>query len=57
MLYFLSAFQRENKRLIESNMRLEHENDVLAHELVTSKVDLHNRLHEVCPGCGHVEVT
>ena len=28
-------------------MRLEHENDNLAHELVTSKVELHSKLAEV----------
>lgn len=43
---FLS-FQRENKRLFEANMRLEQENDNLAHELVTSKVELHSKLAEV----------
>ncbi|XP_031560886.1 rab GTPase-activating protein 1-like isoform X2 [Actinia tenebrosa] len=37
---------RENKRLMETNMRLEGENDNLAHELVTTKVTLHNKLLE-----------
>jgi len=36
--------QRENKRLLDSNMRLEAENDDLAHELVTSKISLRNDL-------------
>ena len=29
-------------------MRLEQENDNLAHELVTTKVELHSKLVEVC---------
>ena len=47
---FVSSFshQRENKRLFEANMRLEQENDNLAHELVTTKVELHSKLAEVC---------
>ena len=47
---FFSSFshQRENKRLFEANMRLEQENDNLAHELVTTKVELHSKLAEVC---------
>ncbi|KAK2555492.1 Rab GTPase-activating protein tbc-11 [Acropora cervicornis] len=40
------GFRRENKRLFEANMRLEYENDNLAHELVTSKVELHSKLSE-----------
>ena len=39
--------QRENKRLQETNMRLEQENDDLAHELVTSKIALRNDLDNV----------
>ncbi len=39
--------QRENKRLVEANMRLEQENDDLAHELVTSKIALRNDLDNV----------
>ena len=39
--------QRENKRLTEANMRLEQENDDLAHELVTSKIALRNELDTV----------
>ncbi len=41
------SFQRENQRLIESTMRLEQENDDLAHELVTSKIALRNDLDMV----------
>ena len=41
--------QRENKRLQETNMRLEQENDDLAHELVTSKIALRNDLDNVSP--------
>ena len=39
--------QRENKRLLDANMRLEQENDDLAHELVTSKISLRNDLDTV----------
>ncbi|TEA29326.1 hypothetical protein DBR06_SOUSAS24410048 [Sousa chinensis] len=41
------AFQeRENRRLQEASMRLEQENDDLAHELVTSKIALRNDLDQ-----------
>lgn len=40
----IERFEKENKRLIDANMRLEQENDDLAHELVTSKILLRNRL-------------
>lgn len=36
--------ERENLRLKDSVMRLERENDDLAHELVTSKIELRNHL-------------
>lgn len=36
--------QRENKRLVYGNMRLEQENDDLARELVSSKIDLRKQL-------------
>lgn len=39
--------QRENRRLQEANMRLEQENDDLAHELVTSKIALRKDLDNV----------
>ncbi|XP_048587663.1 rab GTPase-activating protein 1 isoform X2 [Nematostella vectensis] len=42
----VERFKRENKRLVEANMRLELENDYLAHELVTCKVTLHSKLAE-----------
>ena len=48
LIVFLFFFQRENKRLFEANLRLEQENDNLAHELVTTKVELHHKLAEVC---------
>ncbi|CAB1318128.1 unnamed protein product, partial [Coregonus sp. 'balchen'] len=35
---------RENRRLQEANMRLEQENDDLAHELVSSKIALRKDL-------------
>ncbi|RWS30027.1 rab GTPase-activating protein 1-like protein [Leptotrombidium deliense] len=40
----VDRLSRENKRLVESNMRLEQENDDLAHELVTSKIHLRKEL-------------
>ncbi|RWS11044.1 rab GTPase-activating protein 1-like protein [Dinothrombium tinctorium] len=40
----IDRLSRENKRLAESNMRLEQENDDLAHELVTSKIQLRKDL-------------
>ena len=44
-VFFFS--QREHKRLLEDNMRLEQENDDLAHELVDSKLTLKSELDEV----------
>jgi hypothetical protein len=41
------VFQRENKRLLENNMRLEQENDDLAHELLESKLFLRSQLDMV----------
>lgn len=41
------CLQRENRRLQEASMRLEQENDDLAHELVTSKIALRNDLDQV----------
>lgn len=41
------SFQRENRRLQETNMRLEQENDDLAHELVSSKIALRKDLDNV----------
>ncbi|XP_069837757.1 rab GTPase-activating protein 1-like isoform X7 [Dendropsophus ebraccatus] len=38
--------KRENRRLQETSMRLEQENDDLAHELVTSKIALRNDLDQ-----------
>ncbi|VTJ71763.1 Hypothetical predicted protein, partial [Marmota monax] len=38
--------ERENRRLQEASMRLEQENDDLAHELVTSKIALRNDLDQ-----------
>lgn len=43
--------QRENKRLLDANMRLEQENDDLAHELVTSKITLRKDLDEAEDKC------
>ncbi|KAF6038390.1 RABGAP1 [Bugula neritina] len=40
----LTMYERDNKRLMETNMRLERENDSLAQELITSKVTLRNDL-------------
>ncbi|XP_062575396.1 rab GTPase-activating protein 1-like isoform X3 [Saccostrea cucullata] len=43
----IERMERENKRLVEDNMRLEQENDDLAHELVDSKLTLKSELDEV----------
>uniref|UniRef100_H2RUQ0 RAB GTPase activating protein 1 like n=1 Tax=Takifugu rubripes TaxID=31033 RepID=H2RUQ0_TAKRU len=43
----IDRYQRENRRLQEATMRLEQENDDLAHELVTSKIALRNDLDQV----------
>lgn len=36
----LTRYQRENKKLMADNLRLERENDVLAQELLTSKISM-----------------
>jgi predicted nuclease with TOPRIM domain len=43
----LERLERENSRLNEQILRLERENDDLAHELVTSKIGLQSRLDTV----------
>lgn len=40
----VQVLQKEKQRLMESNLRLERENDELAHELVTSKIQLRKDL-------------
>lgn len=40
----VERFERENRRLLKANLRLEQENDDLAHELVTSKIALRKDL-------------
>ncbi|XP_014920141.2 rab GTPase-activating protein 1-like isoform X11 [Acinonyx jubatus] len=42
----MTVEERENRRLQEASMRLEQENDDLAHELVTSKIALRNDLDQ-----------
>ncbi|XP_030630437.1 rab GTPase-activating protein 1-like [Chanos chanos] len=42
----LDRYQRENHRLQEASLRLEQENDNLAHKLVTSKIALRNALDQ-----------
>ncbi|KAJ0065771.1 hypothetical protein NL108_018191 [Boleophthalmus pectinirostris] len=42
----IHRYQRENRRLQEASMRLEQENDDLAHELVTSKIALRSDLDQ-----------
>ena len=39
--------QRENEKLLKSNMRLEQENDALARELLSSKINLRKDLDQV----------
>ena len=43
----IKLMQKENKRLVYSNMRLEQENDDLARELISSKIALRRQL-DVC---------
>ncbi|XP_072275811.1 rab GTPase-activating protein 1-like isoform X3 [Pyxicephalus adspersus] len=47
----IERYKRENRRLQETSMRLEQENDDLAHELVTSKIALRNDLDQVSSQC------
>ncbi|XP_067836020.1 rab GTPase-activating protein 1-like isoform X3 [Heptranchias perlo] len=42
----IDRYKRENRRLQEASLRLEQENDDLAHELVTSKIALRNDLDQ-----------
>ncbi|KAH3708413.1 hypothetical protein DPMN_067863, partial [Dreissena polymorpha] len=42
----LQRYERENKRLMEANIRLEQENDDMAHELVESKLNLTKQLDQ-----------
>ena len=44
---FLLNFQQDNDRLTKENMRLEQENDDLAHELMSSKIALRQDLDTV----------
>ncbi|CAH1786119.1 unnamed protein product [Owenia fusiformis] len=50
----VERYERENKRLLEANMRLEQENDDLAHELVTSKIALRNDLDTTEDQCEYL---
>ncbi|XP_038651105.1 rab GTPase-activating protein 1-like isoform X1 [Scyliorhinus canicula] len=43
----IDRFKRENRRLQEASLRLEQENDDLAHELVTSKIALRSDLDQI----------
>ncbi|KAJ8367157.1 hypothetical protein AAFF_G00330550 [Aldrovandia affinis] len=43
----IHRYQRENQLLEKASIRLEQENDVLAHELVTSKIALRNNLDQM----------
>ncbi|XP_025111685.1 rab GTPase-activating protein 1-like isoform X2 [Pomacea canaliculata] len=47
----VERYDRENKRLLDNNMRLEQENDDLAHELVESKLLLRSELDLVHDRC------
>ncbi|XP_055895788.1 rab GTPase-activating protein 1-like isoform X1 [Biomphalaria glabrata] len=47
----VERYERENKRLLEANMRLEQENDDLAHELVDSKLNLNNQIDTLTDKC------
>ncbi|TWW65973.1 Rab GTPase-activating protein 1 GAP and centrosome-associated protein [Takifugu flavidus] len=52
----IERYERENRRLQEANMRLEQENDDLAHELVSSKIALRKDLDNVRTGGGQEEM-
>lgn len=43
----IKLMQKENKRLVYSNMRLEQENDDLARELISSKINLRKQLDDL----------
>ncbi|GAB6031470.1 hypothetical protein CHUAL_009238 [Chamberlinius hualienensis] len=43
----VKVLTQENQRLMKDNMRLEHENDNLAHVLITKKLELRRKLDEV----------
>ncbi|KAK7066764.1 Rab GTPase-activating protein 1 [Halocaridina rubra] len=43
--------ERENRRLLDDNMRLERENDDLAHELVTSKIGMRHTIDKLEDKC------
>lgn len=47
------VLQEENRRLQQASLRLEQENDSLAHKLITSKVALRMALDKV--GCSPLE--
>lgn len=47
----VEKFERENQRLLEANMRLEQENDDLAHEMVESKLKLGSELDKYKDQC------
>ncbi|BFZ20139.1 hypothetical protein BsWGS_23179 [Bradybaena similaris] len=51
----VERYERENKRLIEANMRLEQENDDLAHELVDSKLFLKSQIDNLEDRCSELE--
>lgn len=44
---FFCVLQKENHRLQQASLRLEQENDNLAHRLISSKVALRNALDKV----------
>uniref|UniRef100_A0A8C1M9V2 RAB GTPase activating protein 1-like 2 n=1 Tax=Cyprinus carpio TaxID=7962 RepID=A0A8C1M9V2_CYPCA len=44
----LDRYERENRKLQETSLRLEQENDDLAQKLITSKIALRNALDQVC---------
>lgn len=46
-LQLLCDLQKENHRLQQTSLRLEQENDNLAHRLIASKVALRNALDKV----------
>ncbi|CAG5128923.1 unnamed protein product [Candidula unifasciata] len=51
----IERFERENKRLIETNMRLDQENEDLAHELVESKLAMKSQIDTLEDRCNELE--
>ena len=47
VLYLQVRLERENKKLLADNLRLDTENDNLARELLTSKIEMRKEFDEI----------